>query len=167
MLELFNCRLCGGELKPETDETYRCEHCGRIFIKTAEEGYVSSLKELFNEEKLERISVARQNLWNAMHERYINSSTCIDYARVLKMYLPRDYYANFAELANQDNDSVISKFLNDSVKEDMDVYADAVLEFMLKSLTAGTINAVCNYIDRAYSKTSQEYIKYINHSSLL
>ncbi|MCD8201425.1 MAG: toll/interleukin-1 receptor domain-containing protein, partial [Clostridia bacterium] len=158
----MKCNKCGGELRSDSDSAYRCVCCGNLFTKKQED-LSTMIKKALGEEKYANISVARQNLWTAMHEKYIDSSSCLVYARKLKSLIPKDYYANFAETANGSNETKICNFLNKSKESDMEMYADAVLDFMINSMTSATLSAVCAYIDRAYAdKTSPEYLEFLN-----
>ncbi|MCD8207121.1 MAG: UvrD-helicase domain-containing protein [Bacteroidales bacterium] len=161
MLEILKCGQCGGELDEVSSGVYRCACCGNLYTKKEQDVEAAFLASL-GDERYARLSAARQNLWNAMHAEFVSSEACLNYARELKSYVPSDYYANFAETVNGRSDRDVSDFLNGSSREDMDKYADAVLDFMLRCLTPRTLNAVCGYIDRAFELTSKEHTKYVN-----
>ncbi|MCD8201187.1 MAG: UvrD-helicase domain-containing protein, partial [Clostridia bacterium] len=159
MLELLKCVQCGGELCEVSPGAYRCACCGNLYTKK-EKDVEAAFRASLGDERYARLSAARQNLWTSMHAEFISSAACLNYARELKSYAPSDYYANFAEVANSGDDNGVIDFLNKSEKKDTDKYADAVLDFLLKSLTRKMLTAVSFYIERAFEKDTEEYVCY-------
>ncbi|MCD8206234.1 MAG: toll/interleukin-1 receptor domain-containing protein [Clostridia bacterium] len=161
MAELFQCSVCGGELKKEEGGNFRCVCCGAAFSEKRE-NVEETVKRVLGEEKYAMTSAARRNLWRAMHSPEIDSGECAGYARALKSFIPEDYYANFAEIANSKGDREVSEFLSSSTEADMETYADAVLDFMLRSMTPGTLPAVSGYIERAFEKDAKKFSEYFD-----
>lgn len=159
-VELKCCR-CGGQLTG-SGTLYMCTSCGKTFEKQTVTDFADQLRKVLNEQKQEAVANLRRQLWAEMHEQYINSEKIISLARDIKKYLPEDYFANFCEVANDGSDKQISVFLNNTPQSVMSDYADAILDFMIKSVKPANLAAISLFIERAFKGDIKNYDKYIN-----
>ena len=67
------CRNCGGDLIPLNEKVYECRYCGCHYDFEEVEKHVDSIRRLFDSIKLDAISNARKNLYDAVNAEYISS----------------------------------------------------------------------------------------------
>ncbi len=152
----LTCRRCGGSLQPNGNY-YKCDCCGKFFEKEQTVNVANELRKVLNEQKQEMVANLRRQLWAEMHAQYIHSAKIVELAREIKKYLPEDYFANFCEIANSGNVKQVNYFLNNTTKEQMDDYADIVLNFMLISAKVGNLTAISLFIEKAYKNSPTNY----------
>ncbi len=155
----LTCPRCGGDLT-KNGENYTCINCGKSFERERVASVSDELRAVLNEQKQEAVANLRRQLWAEMHEKYINSKNVVALALDIKKYLPEDYFANFADVANSGNVQKVNEFLNSTSPEQMSDYADAVLDFMLKSPREGNLTSISLFIERAFKGDTQNYDKY-------
>lgn len=154
--EQIYCPHCGNGFSKEFDienSMVKCSFCNGLFaIDTLQKQY-EALSQIFDEEKQEQIANRRKNLWNSVHEENIDSIKVRECCRELKKYLPKDFQANFYEIANGNDLKAINKFLNGIDAQKNYGYIEDIVEFMIKSLDIENLLAVNNLIERAYKQT--------------
>ena len=92
------CKNCGGDLLPIDQDKYKCRYCGSVYEKETATNYANEMRDLFDEAKLEAISNARRNLYDAVNAEYISSEAVHECCVALKQLLPNDSQASFYEI---------------------------------------------------------------------
>ncbi len=159
-LRELTCPRCGGELA-NNGNNYKCNCCGKAFEKEQTINVADEMRKVLDEHKQEMVANSRRQLWSEMHEKFIHSEKIISLAREIKKYLPEDYFACFAEVANNGSVKQVNDFLNNTTKEDVRDYADVVLDFMLKTPQEGNLTAISLFIERAFKGDTVNYDKYV------
>ena len=138
------CRNCGGDLYQVDDQHYKCKYCGGVYGREMVEQNLLTVQRLFDDLKLEAISNARKNLYNAVNAEYISNQNVHECCVILKQFLPDDFLANFYELAITNNGRKIAKQIR---RIDTNEYADSVetiIRFLIRSLQSEYILEVNN-----------------------
>ncbi len=154
-LEQLKCPICGGELSGHNG-IYTCRYCGHTFKDTVE----TSIRNILDEHAQKTVSSLRRQLWDAMHEMNVHSSKIVGIAREIKKHLPDDYFATFCDIANSGSDIQLSEFLKSGTKEQIESYADVMLDFMLKSATERNLTAISRFIENAFKDDAEKHDKY-------
>lgn len=146
------CSKCGGQLIQQDENTFKCKFCDAIYREDTIKKEISALAVLLDEDKKEKLSNLKRELWKKANEKNIDSDEVIRLCNAIKAYLPDDFYANFYEAANSENEDRLVTEL-----EQMDViehYDDIehILNYCLKSITSRNMLAICNLIERAYKQ---------------
>ena len=164
-MELVNvCSRCGGKLVKSGD-LYVCDYCNASFEEKKTVDVTEELNKLLDKEKQERIAFIRRRLWEAIHEKYIDSDHIVSIAREVRNYLPNDFLACFFEKVNSCNDKQeIANYLNELDCEGNVDDIDVVLDFIIKSLEEPYILPINNIIEKTYKNRDLElYNKYITY----
>lgn len=158
------CKNCGGDLHSLDGGRYRCQYCNSIYETETVEAHDAEMRKLFDDFKLEAISNARKNLYDAVNAEYISSSLVHECAMALKQLIPDDFQANFYETAIGNDSRRIAKAIR---RIDVDKNADhieTVIKFLLSSLEYEYLLETSVLIDRAYKNT--DLTKYEAYSTL-
>ncbi len=144
------CSRCGAELTQQSDTRWKCRYCGATYDDTTAARQTQTMRELFDETKLEIINNLRRLLYDATTAEYI-SNTDVKYACVeLKKYLPDDFRANFYEIAIGNNLKKLTYAIrNIDVEANLDEI-DTLANFLIKSLQPGFLLELNNLVERAY-----------------
>lgn len=166
-MELYkqSCRNCGGDLHETDENSYKCRYCGSTYTKESTEKQVNSLRSLFDEFKLEAVSNARRNLYDAVNAEYISSSLVHECCMTLKQLIPDDFLACFYETAVTNKDRKLSKLIR---KVDTVEYADCIesmIRFLTVSLQSDFILETADLIERAFKNT--DLAKYEKYATML
>lgn len=159
------CRNCGGDLLKVDDSLYRCRHCNSEYSHEESQKYVDKMRSLFDESKLEAISNARRNLYDAVNAEYISSTRVHECCMILKQYLPDDFQANFYEIAIGSDGRQIARFIRKiDVAENAD-YMEGAIRFLIRSLQSEYVGQTQELIERTFKNTS--LTKYETYSTEL
>lgn len=159
------CKNCGGDLQPLNESIYKCRYCGCTYDRDAVEKHVESIRKLFDDIKLDAISNARKNLYNAVNAEFISSQHVHECCVILKQFLPDDFQANFYELAIGSNSKKLAKFIRRiNTSEHMDCI-ETMIKFLINSLQSEYILDTGDLIERAYKNT--DLIKFEQYSTQL
>ena len=159
------CENCGGSLNQTDSGHYACEYCGVVYSVERVENYLEKVNSLFDDMKLELISNARKNLYNAVTAQYISNEEVHECCAEVKKYLPDDFAANFYDTFVSKTSSDIAKLIRQiDVKEQYD-NLEPLLNFLIRSLESDFINDTAFLIERAYKNT--DLTKYSKYSTLL
>ena len=104
-----SCKNCGGDLTQIGDSQFKCAYCGSVFTGETVEKHMEELRRLFGDSKLEAISNARKNLYDAVNAEYISSQLVHECCMAIKQLIPDDFQANFYETAIGNNGRKIAK----------------------------------------------------------
>ena len=120
-MELYErlCKNCGGDLHETDDGRFKCAFCGSIFEGETVKDYADEMRKLFDEIKLEAISNARRNLYEAVNAEYVSSTHIHECCLILKQLLPDDFQANFYDIAVGNNLRAVTKAIR-KIKIDKD-----------------------------------------------
>ena len=147
------CKNCGGDLHPLNESVYQCRYCGCTYDRDAVEKHVEAIRKLFDDIKIEAVSNARKNLFNAVNAEYISSQHVHECCVILKQFLPDDFQANFYELAIGSNTKKLAKFIRRiNTSEHMDCI-ETMIKFLISSLQSDFILDTGDLIERAYKNT--------------
>ena len=159
------CENCGGSLNQTDNGHYTCEYCGVVYSVEKVENYLEKVNSLFDDMKLELISNARKNLYNAVTAQYISNEDIHECCAEVKKYLPDDFAANFYDTFVSKTSSDIAKLIRQiDVKEQYD-NLEPLLNFLIRSLESDFINDTAFLIERAYKNT--DLTKYSQYSTFL
>ena len=162
-MELYrhSCRNCGGDLYQTDENSYKCRYCGSTYTKEATVKQADVLRALFDEIKLEAVSNARRNLYDAVNAEYISNTLVHECCMTLKQLIPDDFLACFYETAVTNKDRKLSKLIR---KIDVVEYADcmeSIVRFLISSLQIDFILETSDLIERAFKNTDlSTYEKY-------
>ena len=160
-----SCKNCGGDLTQIGDSQFKCAYCGSVFTGETVEKHMEELRRLFGDSKLEAISNARKNLYDAVNAEYISSQLVHECCMAIKQLIPDDFQANFYETAIGNNGRKIAKAIRKiDVKENYDC-VETMIKFLLSSLQSEYILETGDLIDRAYKGT--DLVKYEKYSTEL
>lgn len=163
----MRCRRCGSDKMNTDGDNYVCDYCGTVYKKEKATEYLDEIKSIFGDalasQKEEQIANLRRVLWAAVNEEYTDSIKISTVCRDIKKYLPDDFQANFYEIAAGLNDEKIIEFLSAVDVDENRMYADDVVEFMIKNMRQKTLPAVGNYIERAYKL--YDLVKYSHYAT--
>ncbi len=166
-MELYQnlCKNCGGDLHANADGRYKCAFCGSFFEEKAVIDYAYEMRQLFDEMKLEAISNARRNLYEAVSAEYISNTLVHECAMTLKQLIPDDFQANFYEIAIGNNPRRIAKSIRRlDVAENASI-VDTMVRFLILSLQSEFVTEVSDLIERAYK--GSDLTKYEKFSTML
>ena len=108
----YKCQNCGAQLKKQTNGTYFCEYCRHTYDDdTTEKAYATAFRQVsiaaknaisqaLIEDRLEKIAIARHNLYNARRREFISNDELKTWANEIRKYNPYDVQANFFMLAS-------------------------------------------------------------------
>lgn len=151
------CLSCGGNLvhNPKTGK-YKCDYCSNEYTLDTIRSQAEEFAKYLDARKEEQVANLRRSLWDAVHDKYIESGKILTYAREIKKLLPNDFFADFCETVNSGDLSregdvkKICDFLNQiDVVKNADRMPD-VIDFMIRSLKPGYLLAVNNLVERAF-----------------
>lgn len=146
------CSKCGGQLIQQNENTYKCKFCDAIYREDTIKKEIDALALLLDEEKKEKLSNLKRELWKKANETYVDSKEIIRLCKEIKAYLPDDFYANFYEAANSEiEDRLVDELERMDVIEHYDDI-EQILDYCLKSITPRNMLAICNLIERAYKQ---------------
>lgn len=146
------CSRCGGELLPSGENTFKCKFCGATFREDTIKKEKDALASLLDDDKREKISNLKRELWKKVSETYADSIAICKICRDIKALDPNDFYANFYEAANcESEDLFVEQLENMDVIEHYDDIED-VLNYSIKSISPRNMLAICNLIERAYKQ---------------
>lgn len=186
-MKLIQCVVCGSTEFKQKGQINFCKNCNSIYSNNdLEQSYDEILKEIKDilindldtiiEDKIinqqqEKISLARQNLYNALNKNYYSKNSIIESAKILKNLLPKDFFANFFCLI--DDVHSLNKFILDN-KEELKFIQNAqkniIIKFLLKSplLLKKDIPIELSQLISTYPKTSKEWQDfYSNYVSIM
>ncbi len=151
-MELYQnlCKNCGGDLHATSDGKFKCEFCGSVFEEKVVVDYADEMHKLFDEFKLEAISNARKNLYEAVNAEYISTTRVHECCVILKQLLPDDFQANFYEIASGNNLRQITKAIRKIDVEENFIYIESVIGFLIRSLQTAYQLELNNLIARAF-----------------
>lgn len=158
------CKNCGGDLHSLDGGKYRCQYCNSIYETETVEAHDAEMRKLFDDFKLEAISNARKNLYDAVSAEYISSSLVHECAMALKQLLPDDFQANFYEVAIGNDGRKIAKAIRRIDVEGNADHIETVIRFLLKSLEYEYLLETGVLIDRAFKNT--DLTKYEEYSTV-
>ena len=173
--EILRCPYCGNEGKLERrDDAWFCAHCGNISTednaeKLAERiqsnigaAMAGAIDSALLKQREEQYYNLRSLLWEKVYAKYTDSSAILSICRDIKKLDPHDFLASFYEIANSGSADDISSFIHNISIGENGVFADMVIDFMLKSLTSEYIMPVSYLIERAYKGSNlvkfEEYV---------
>jgi len=161
----INCKVCGGKLEEENG-LYVCGHCGREFkeedIAEQREKLLSLFGEALFREKEEKIANIRSNLWEAVHEEFIDKNKIKTLCTDLQNERQGDYISRFYEIACSGNNKALCNFLNTATDGEISEYADRIIDFCLKILSQEILLPLNNYVNRAYEESNpQKYSEWL------
>ena len=166
-MELYErlCKNCGGDLRQTEDGKYKCNFCGSIFEEQKVKDYAEEMHRLFDEFKLEAISNARKNLYEAVNAEYISNTLVHECCMELKKLIPDDPQACFYEIATGNNVKQITKAIRKikTDKNDMDI--ESIIRFLIRSLQTEFQLELNNLIARAFEYTDP--VKFEHYCTLL
>lgn len=168
-MELYkqSCQGCGGDLEKIDTHSCKCIYCGNIYKIESVERYVDSLKSLLDESKIEAISNARRNLYQAVNAEYVSSQNVHECCVILKQLLPDDKQAEFFEIAVTDNARKVAKFIRKINIADSEGFIESAVRLLIRSLQCEYILETSDLIDRAYKTTDLvKYEKYMTDLSV-
>ena len=152
------CQNCGGDLYQLSDGRWKCRYCSGEYNDQSVEKQVASLKQQFDEIKLEAIANLRGNLYQAVTAKYISNDRIKEICAEIKNYLPDDFLASFYMVATGNNDSELTDYiLKMDVESNYDLMS-SVIRFLLKSPHPGYMLALSDLIDRTYK--GRDLVKY-------
>ena len=151
-MELYQnlCKNCGGDLHAIGDGKFKCEFCGSVFEEKVVVDYADEMHKLFDEFKLEAISNARKNLYEAVNAEYISTTRVHECCVILKQLLPDDFQANFYEIAIGNNPRRIAKAIRRLDVTENASSIDTMVRFLILSLQSEFVTEVGDLIERAY-----------------
>lgn len=166
-MELFErlCQNCGGDLQAIDENHYKCRFCGSVYEKETVADYADEMRRLFDEIKLEAISNARRNLYEAVNAEYVSSARVHECCVILKQLLPDDAQANFFDVATGSNAKQLTRAIR-KLKAEKDVtFAESVIRFLVRSLQTEYQLELNNLIARTFEHSDP--VKYEYYCTLL
>ncbi len=153
-MELYErlCKNCGGDLHEIEGGKYTCSFCGSVFESKAVVDYAKEMSERFDELKLEAVSNARKNLYEAVNAEYISTQQVREYCAELKNLIPDDPQATFYEIATGNNVKQITKAIR-KLKVNGDADIESIIRFLIRSLQTEFQLELNNLIARAFENT--------------
>lgn len=166
-MELYNnlCKSCGGDLRQLGEEQYKCDYCSCVYDSKAVEQYADDLHRLLDELKIEAVSNARRNLYEAISAEYISSTRVHECCVILKQLLPDDFQASFYEVATGNNLGEIAKAIRAIDAKENFNYLEGIIRYLLQSLKTEYALELNDLIARAYEKNDPE--KFEKYCTLL
>ncbi len=145
-----SCKRCGGSLALVGENRWKCPYCGRIYDEEAAVKNTKTMRELFDETKMEIVKNLRRNLYDAVNAEYISSNDVKGACIALKKYLPDDFAANFYEVAVGNNVRALTQHIRKiDVEKNLDEI-DSVIRFLIKSLQTEYLLELNNLVEKAY-----------------
>ena len=158
------CPYCGSpSIKSIDNLLLKCEFCNGKFTKETSDKEIEELIEdkideaLFNQ-KQEAIANARNNLWQEIHKNNIDSIQVIKWCQKIKEYLPKDFQANFYEIASNENQKLLNQTIAKIDVNKYEGYLEDIINYMIKSLTEDNLLVMNELIERGYK--GKDLIKY-------
>ena len=148
-----SCQTCGGDLKKLSATEYKCCNCGNLYSEESAEQYADKMSALFDEMKLEALSNARRNLYEAVTADNISSVNVHECCVILKQLLPDDFQANFYEVAIGDNARAIARAIRAINVEENRHCIETVINFLIASLSSEFVTETADLIERAFKMT--------------
>ena len=105
------CQSCGGTVE-KIGEKYVCQYCRNEYSIEKFENYAEKIRQLFDDFKLEMISNAKKNLYNAITAQYISSEEVHECCTEVKKYLPDDFQANFFDAVVNSTTKNVANLIN-------------------------------------------------------
>jgi len=147
------CKTCGGALVQLDDRTWECKYCKNVYEDESVMKDAETLRSLLDEQKIEKVSNLRRNLYDAISEKYTDSEEICRICASLKALLPDDFMANFYYTANHATPKEISRAIRDIEVEGNESYIDGIVEHMLSSMRSEYALPLQNLVERAYKNT--------------
>ena len=145
------CIRCGGELQ-KLESRWKCPYCGSKYDDKSTQKHTQTLKELFDETKLEIVNNQRRLLYDAIHAEHISSDEVKSACQEIKKYLPDDFQANFFYKACTQSDKEIKKLISQiDIVENYEVM-ESVVGFLIRSLSTEFILSVRLLIEKTYKE---------------
>ena len=158
------CQSCGGTVE-KIGEKYVCQYCRNEYSIEKFENYAEKIRQLFDDFKLEMISNAKKNLYNAITAQYISSEEVHECCTEVKKYLPDDFQANFFDAVVNSTPKNVAKLINQIDEKEYFDSLDLILDFLINSLTLEWVTPIAALIERGYKDTNLR--KYNKYSSML
>ena len=156
-----SCNRCGGTLASIGENRWKCPYCGRVYDEEAAVKNTKTMREMFDDVKMETVKNLRRNLYDAVNAEYISSTDVKGACVALKKYLPDDFAANFYEIACGNNLRALTQHIRKiNVEENLDEI-ESVIVFLIKSLQSAYLLELNNLVEKAYkNRDLQLYEKY-------
>lgn len=166
-MELYQnlCKNCGGDLHSTEDGKFKCAFCASVFESKAVDDYAEEMRTLFDEFKLESISNARRNLYEAVNAEYISNNHVHECVMALKQLIPDDFQANFYEIAIGNAPRKLAKTIRRIDVAENASAIDSIVRFLILSLQSEFVTEVGDLIERAYKNL--DLVKYEKYSTAL
>jgi len=146
----YRCKNCGGTLAQTEQGSWECLYCGSVYHEENLAKNIASLRQLFDEEKLDIICNLRRNLYDAVNADFVSSNDVRRFCEEIKKYLPDDFAANFYEAAISNNVKRLTKYIRQiNVEENYDELS-SVVGFLIRSLQTEYLLELNNLVERAY-----------------
>ncbi len=164
------CPNCGRELKQDQSKgKFKCVYCGHNFEADNLEEVMAAVRATLGgvvDDALLRqrdsdIANARYNLWDAVHEEYIDDGKVLNCCGALKKYSPKDVQANFYETALTDRSNRLNRYIDGIDAKTYAYLADDIIEFILKSLEKSNVLSLKNFVERVYRGDKDKFVKYM------
>lgn len=149
------CKSCGAPLTRVDAYTWECGYCHNTYTdKSVKEETERLLRLLLSEEKIERVSNLRRNLYDAVNAKYTDSEEIIRICGEIKALLPDDFTANFYYTANHGTPAEIKKALRDINAQENIGCIEEIVHHILRSMRADYALPLQNLVERAYKNTN-------------
>ena len=163
-MEKLTCSSCGSdELKEKENGIYVCANCNAKYVlglnAKDSEYIISHTEKALWEQTVAKIEKVLFNLRTEVQREYLNDAEIVHWCRELKKLIPDHFLASFYEVAISGTPKQINAYLNSTSKENCELYADYIAEFMLRSLESSNVLPLKDVIARGLK--DEKYIEYI------
>lgn len=143
---------------------YQCKHCGCQYQKEEYDSLIDTFTSVLDakekENKNERLSVLKKELYKKVKEEYTDSKEIYRLSTEIKNITDKDLYANFFALANAEflDHDALNEFLKNIDASKNAGLLDVIFDFLVKSpkLVAYLEDEIHDLIDRTYPKENDE-----------
>ena len=152
------CEACGSTCLEKNDNGYVCKSCGALW-QADTMTVATRLSNILDEFKQEQLAHARNNLYKATHQEFLNNAEILKWVSAVEQYNPDDFLATFYKIAIGNDHSKTNEFLSSLDTAKYKDYLDIVLPFLFKVMERENLLSVGNLIERAYDKTDPKYLE--------
>ena len=162
-MDILNiCEVCGNNLRKVNENTYACVCCNTVYPIEKVETYTDKMGKLFDDVKLEAISNARKNLYNAISAEFISSEEVHECCAALKQYLPDDFQATFYDAVINTTPKYVARLIRNIDVEEHFECLEPMINFLISSLNTVYQAHTAELIAKTFEKRDiKKYHKYL------
>ena len=171
----MRCPSCGAEGSIDRrGEKWFCAHCGTSFTDNSAERAFQKMEKCLCErvdgviddalmrQREENYYNLRSALWEKIHAPNIDSAEILRICRSIKDIAPSDFLADFFEVANSAPIAQVAAYIGSINADENELFADLIIEFVIKSLKFEYIAPLNYFIERSYrNRDLEKFEEYI------